>query len=80
LAQAEIVPSSVAKMKEAGRFVPGTRNAVAGLVVGFQITPVGLRGDLARLRSEGRWRYTRPGFAECLGCGVHTGRQSLLDR
>jgi hypothetical protein len=31
-------------MKEAGRFVPGTRNAVAGLVVGFQITPVGAAG------------------------------------
>jgi hypothetical protein len=41
LVQAEIVPSSVAKMKVAGRFVSGTRNAVAGLVVGFQMIPVG---------------------------------------
>src|SRR5260221_14786551 len=34
---AEMVPSSVSKMKAAGNFDPGTRNPV----VGFQIMPVG---------------------------------------
>src|SRR5262249_8482295 len=37
-------PSSVTKIKEAGRLVPGTRKAVAGLVVGFQMMPVGAAG------------------------------------
>jgi hypothetical protein len=39
-AQAEIAPSSVAKMNEAGVLVPGTRN----VVVGFQTIPVGAAG------------------------------------
>src|SRR5438045_9750111 len=43
-AQAESVPSSVSKMKEAGMFVPGTRKPVVGLVVGFHTTPVGAAG------------------------------------
>src|ERR1700730_18051418 len=42
-AQAEIVPSSVSKIKEAAMFVPGTRNPV-GAVVGFQTRPVGAAG------------------------------------
>ena len=44
LVQAEIVPFSVTKIKDAGRLVPGTRNAVAGLVVGFLMMPVGAAG------------------------------------
>src|SRR5215469_1990546 len=43
-AQAESEPSSVSKMKLAGIFVPGTRNPVVGLVVGFQTMPVGAAG------------------------------------
>jgi hypothetical protein len=43
-AQAEIVPSSVSKIEAAGMFVPGTRNPVVGLVVGFQTMPVGAAG------------------------------------
>src|SRR5215831_12069174 len=43
-AHAEIVPSSVAQMNAAGRFVPGTRNAVIGFVVGFHTMPVGAAG------------------------------------
>src|SRR5262249_30267239 len=43
-AQAESEPSSVSNMKLAGVFVPGTRNPVVGLVVGFQTMPVGAAG------------------------------------
>src|SRR5690349_9902614 len=43
-AQAESAPSSVSNMKLAGIFVPGTRNPVVGLVVGFQTMPVGAAG------------------------------------
>ena len=42
--QAEIVPSSVAKMKAAANFEPGTKNAVVGLEripVGEEIDPAG---------------------------------------
>src|SRR6516162_15468 len=41
--QAEIVPSSVAQMNVAATdgFVPGTRNPVVRLVVGFHTMPVG---------------------------------------
>ena len=39
--QADIVPSSVSKMNEAGSFVPGTRNAVLTFVVGFHTMPLG---------------------------------------
>src|SRR4029077_13296075 len=43
-AQAEIVPSSVSKIKEAGMLVPGTRNPVVSLVGGFHTRPVGAAG------------------------------------
>src|SRR5438270_6412156 len=43
-AQAERVPSSVSKIKEAGMLVPGTRKPVVGLVVGFHTMPVGAAG------------------------------------
>ena len=41
-AQAEMVPSSVAKTKAAGKLVLGTRNALEG----FQTMPVGAAGEV----------------------------------
>src|SRR5215831_14933775 len=61
-AQAESVPSSVSKMKLAGMFVPGTRNPVVGLVVGFQTMPVGAAGV-----GGGGWAWVDAGLQAVLG-------------
>src|SRR6516162_6083773 len=69
-AHAEIVPSSVAQMNAAGSFVPGTRNAVIGFVVGFHTMPVGAAG----VGFGGFWGLTlTQAVAGGLGCGALEG-------
>jgi hypothetical protein len=67
--QAEIVPSSVAKMKDAANFVPGTRNAEEG----FHTMPVGADVGRAVERLTPRERRDDAAVSEAARLAVRRG-------